>query len=426
MGYGPINRLSDREVRTKGVGLHADGGGLYLQVTTAKVKTPNEPPRLLRSWIFRFWDGQRYRKMGLGSLATVSLAQARERAAEARRLREGGSDPIKTKRIQRAALAVAGAKAMTFDQCRDAYIAAHRPTWRNPKHVTQWENTLRTYATPVFGSLPVQAVDIGLVTKVIEPLWTTKPETASRLRGRIEAILDWATVRGHRQGENPARWRGHLDKVLPKVAKARKAKRERTGRDEHHAALPYAELATFMAQLRERDATAARALELLILTATRTSEIVGATWDEINLDAKTWTIPENRIKGEREHRVPLSDAAIAIVKQMRERRENDYLFPGSDRNRLSDMALLMLLRRMQRHDLTTHGFRATFKTWATEQTGFQREIIEKALAHRVGGKLEDAYQRGELLDKRRRLMNAWARFCSKPVSANVVTLPTAG
>jgi Arm DNA-binding domain len=277
MGYGPLNLLTDVKVRTMGVGLHADGGGLYLQVTKAretptKSKTRRKKPQpkkqeLVRSWIFRFWDGRRYRKMGLGSLTTVTLAQARDRAADARQLREEGGDPIEAKRLQRATLAVAGAKTMSFDQCRDAYIKAHRSTWRNPKHVSQWENTLATYVTPVFGSLPVEAIDIGLVTKVIEPLWSSKPETASRLRGRIETILDWATVRGHRQGDNPARWRGHLDKVLPTVAKARKSKRERTGRDEHHPSLPYLALPAFMVELRDRDATAALALEFAILTA---------------------------------------------------------------------------------------------------------------------------------------------------------------
>jgi integrase len=303
---------------------------------------------------------------------------------------------------------------MTFDECREAYIRAHAAGWRNPKHHQQWENTLKTYCSPVFGRVAVQAVDVALVMKVLEPIWSTKPETASRLRGRIEAILDWAKVRGLRTGENPARWRGHLDHLLPARAKVRKVK--------HHAALPYIQIATYLDELRKRESTAARALEFAILTATRTNEVIGARWDEIDLAVRVWIIPESRMKAGREHRVPLSDAAISVVKFMQSVRQNEYVFPGDSRASLSNMALLMTLRRMNRGDLTTHGFRSTFRTWAAERTSFPREVIESALAHTVGNKVEAAYQRGDMFDKRRRLMDAWAQFCAK-VSTTAEIVP---
>jgi integrase len=391
--------------------MHCDGGGLYLQVTMgADGKTPR------KSWLFRFATGKveisragkprrEERQMGLGSLDTVSLAEARERAAEARKQRERGIDPIDAKRDQRTARALAAAKAMTFDECRNTYIAAHRVGWRNAKHAAQWTSTLQTYVTPVFGKLPVQAVDVGLVTKVLQPLWSAKSETASRVRGRIERILDWAKVNGHRTGENPARWRGHLDQVLPARSKVRKVK--------HHAALPYTEIGAFMASLRERDAVAGRALEFAILTGARTGEVLGARCDEFDLAAKVWMVPADRMKSGREHRVPLSLAALAVMERMRQQRQNEYVFPGDRRDQLSNMAFFMLLRRMKRGDLTAHGFRATFKTWATERGQFPREVVEAALAHVVGDKVEAAYQRGDLFDKRRRLMDAWAQFCAK-------------
>jgi integrase len=435
MGHRAIHRLSDRRVRTAPVGLHCDGGGLYLQVTEGAEK--REGGKMLRrSWLFRFATGeivtsgngkprQIKRDMGLGALDTVGLAEARERAADARKLREQGKDPIVVRDTQRAAQAAAGATAMTFDQCRDRYIAAHRAGWRNAKHADQWKNTLETCATPVFGNLPVDAVGVGHVIKVLEPLWSAKPETASRVRGRIELILDWAKVRGFRDGENPARWRGHLDKLLPKVAKAKRALREQTGRAEHHAALPYQEMATFLTKLREREAVSARALEFAVLTAGRTGEVIGARWDEIDLANKIWTVPEGRMKGGRKHRVPLSDAAIAIVEEMRTVRQNEYLFPGDQREQLSNMALLMLLRRMDYKDITAHGFRATFKTWAEDLTDFPREMIEVALAH-GGGKLEEAYNRGDLFDKRRHLMTAWGEYCdTAPVTGDVASVPPA-
>ena len=267
------------------------------------------------------------------------------------------------------------------------------------------KKTLKTYASPVFGKVAVQAVDVALVMKALEPIWANKPETASRLRGRIEAILDWAKVRGLRSGENPARWRGHLDHLLPARGKVRRVK--------HHAALPYIQIATFLDELRRCDGVAARALEFAILTATRTNEVLGARWDEIDLAARVWIIPEPRMKAGREHRVPLSDAAMSVLKFMQSVRQNEYIFPGDRRATLSNMALLMTLRRMNRGDLTTHGFRSTFRTWAAERTAFPREVVEAALAHVVGNKVEAAYQRGDMFDKRRRLMEAWAHFCAK-------------
>ena len=343
--------------------------------------------------------------MGLGSLDAVSLAEAREKAAECRKLRDQGKDPIETRTAHRASAAAELAKAMTFDQCAERYIAAHRAGWRNPKHAAQWQNTLATYVSPEFGRLPVQAVDVGLVIKVLEPIWSTKPETASRVRGRIEAVLDWAAARGFRDADNPARWKGRLDKLLPRPSKVRAV--------QHHAALPYPEIGAFIQRLRERPGKAARALEFVILTAARTGEVLGARWSEIDLRAKLWTVPASRMKSGREHRVPLSDAALAVLRQMHCLRQNDRVFPGDRRETLSDMALWMLLRAMNRTDLTTHGFRSTFRDWAAERTNFSNELVEMALAHAVPDKVEAAYRRGDLFEKRRKLMDAWASYCAR-------------
>ena len=295
---------------------------------------------------------------------------------------------------------------MTFDGCAKAYIAAHEAAWRNPKHRQQWTNTLATYVSPVIGQLPVAAVDTGLVLKVVEPIWSKKPETASRVRGRIEVVLDWAKVRGYRDGENPARWRGHLDHLLPAKSKVRKV--------EHHAALPYAQVGAFMVGLREQPGIGARALEFLILTATRTGETLGAIWNEVDIAARLWTIPAARMKAGKDHRVPLSDAALTVLKQMHAIRHSDYVFPGGrDRRPLSEMALLMLLRRMERGNVTAHGFRSTFRDWAAERTSSPREVAEAALAHAIPDAVEAAYRRGDLFDKRRKLMAAWAEYCAK-------------
>jgi integrase len=305
---------------------------------------------------------------------------------------------------------------MTFDECRDAYIAAHKAGWRNAKHRSQWVNTLDTYVSTAFGKLAVQAIDVTLVTQVLEPIWSTKPETASRLRGRIERVLDWAKARGFRAGENPARWRGHLDQLLPARSKVHNVR--------HHAALPFSELPPFMTALRERAAVAARALEFAILTAARTGEVIGVTWDEIDLGSRTWIVPANRMKGHREHRVPLSDRAVALLEEMQGTRSDKFVFSRHGGKPLSNMALLMMLRRMGRSDVTAHGFRSSFRTWAAERTGFPREVVEAALAHVIGNKVEAAYQRGDMLDKRRELMAEWGEYCANPASTtgSVVSL----
>jgi len=390
-----INKLSAlKAANLKTPGFHGDGGGLYLQVSPAGTK----------SWVFRFKVASRSRYMGLGSATTVSLSEAREAATECRKLRLQGIDPVEQRKQERQRGRMESAKAMTFDQCRDAYIAAHAPSWKNPKHPQQWINTLSTYVTPVFGSLPVQSIDVGLVTKVLGPIWNTKPETAGRVRGRIESILDWARARGFREGENPARWRGHLDQLYPARSKLRRVK--------HHEALPYPEIADFMTMLRKQVGVAPRALEFAILTASRTGEALKATWDEFDVNTQTWVIPAHRMKGNREHRVPLSNRAVEILEYMEGVRVNEFVFPGPKQGKpLSDMALLMTLRRMD-YKVTTHGFRSTFRTWAAEQTNFRHEVAESALAHAIGNKVEAAYQRGDLFEKRRRLMNKWGRSCS--------------
>jgi len=380
--------------------MHPDGGGLYLQVTQGADGTPR------KSWLYRYTTNGKERQMGLGPLCDVSLAEARNHASAARELRRTGKDPIVEREASRAEFGLLSAKTMSFDECAKTYVAAHRAAWRNSKHSSQWANTINTYCSPVVGKLPVAAIDVGLVMRVLEPIWNTKPETASRVRGRIERILDWAKVRGYREGENPARWRGHLDHLLPAPAKVRRVK--------HHAALPYSEIPSFMAELRDRDATAARALEFAILTAARTGEVIGAKWEEIDLAERVWVIPAERMKAARGHRVPLSEPAFEILKNMKEFSKADYVFPGDRRERLSNMALLMLLRRMGRNDITAHGFRSTFRDWVEEQTDAPRAVAEMALAHSIGNAVEAAYRRGDLFGKRRFLMSEWASFCSKP------------
>jgi integrase len=405
------NKLSAVEVKSIGQkGMYHDGGGLYLQVSAGGAK----------SWIFRFMLDGRSREMGLGPVHAIPLADARKRAAECRRMRFDGIDPIEARRIQRDEKKLDAAKSMTFDACAAAYIDAHKAGWRNAKHIDQWSNTLATYVGPVFGSLPVQAVDVGLVMKALEPIWQTRSETASRLRGRIEAVLDWATAREYRKGDNPARWRGHLDSLLPARSKVQKV--------EHHPALPYDELADFVAMLRSQQGIAARALEFLILTATRTGEVIGARWDEVDLGEKIWVVPAARMKAGREHRVPLSAAAAGILEEMKKVRESDFVFPGGKKGKpLSNMAMLAVLKRMDRGDLTNHGFRSSFRDWAAERTNFPREVAEMALAHTVGDKVEAAYRRGDLFQKRRQMMDGWARFCetARP-QAKVVRINSRG
>lgn len=390
-----LTALKVSRIKTKG--LYLDGGGLYLQVTATGQK----------SWIFRFRLGGRKtpRDMGLGALANVSLAQAREKAREARKLLSDGIDPIEAKREAQTRAALEKASAITFEDAAKAYIAAHSPSWRNPKHREQWPNTLRDYVYPVIGGLPVSAVNVTHIVRILELIWTSKPETASRVRGRIEAILDWATARGYRTGENPARWRGHIENLLPRRSKVQSVK--------HHPALPYADMGAFMVALRAQDGMAALALQFLILTVARTSETLGARWQEIDMGAATWTIPADRIKAGREHRIPLSAPAMAILRQMSEKRVGDLVFPGGRRNRpLSSNAILALLKRMGHSEITAHGFRSTFRDWCSEQTNYPRDVAEMALAHAIGDKVEAAYRRGDLIEKRMRLMKDWAAYCN--------------
>jgi integrase len=403
-------------------GMYADGGGLYLQVTANA--QDGEPAK---SWIYRYMLRGKAREMGLGSLNTISLQQARDKALDCRRLRQERIDPIEARNAARAQGALEAAKSITFKQAATEYVRSHRAGWRNAKHAAQWSATLATYAEPKIGALSVQAIDTGLVLKVLEPIWTAKPETASRLRGRIEAILDWAKVRGYRVGENPARWRGHLDKLLPARNKVRRV--------EHHAALPYPAMPEFMISLRAQQGAAARALEFAILTAARTGEVIGARWDEIDLAGKVWIIPAGRMKAGKEHRVALSDRALALLGDARALigldamagAQSPFIFGGGRSGRpLSNMALLMLLRRMGHGDLTAHGFRSTFRDWAAECTNFPSEVVEMALAHAVGDKVEAAYRRGNLLVKRFALMSAWAEYCAsgpRAESGNVTAFP---
>ena len=395
-----IQRLTALAVsRLSKPGLYADGAGLYLRVGRNGSK----------SWTFRFMLNGRAREMGFGGLHKVGLADARKKAGDARLLLSEGQDPLTQRHLNEKRRAAAEKRAtsrsITFDQCAEAYIGAHEISWKNQKHRQQWRNTLATYVSPVFGSIPVQAVDTDHIVKVIEPIWSKKTETARRLRGRIEVILDWAKVRGFRSGENPARWRGHMSHLLPARTKVRPIK--------HHAALPYDQLPSFMAELQMVEGTSAAALEFLILTAARTSEVICAHWSEVDLKKRVWVVPSERMKGGREHRIPLSRAAIVALNRIKEPK-GLYLFPGRTPDKpLSNMALLMTLGRMNRGDITAHGFRSTFRDWAAEQTNLPNEVVEMALAHAVASKTEAAYRRSDLFDKRRRLMDEWAEYCWK-------------
>ena len=400
---GRLSSLTVKHARKPG--MLADGDGLYLQVTRANA----------RSWIFRYYRNGKSREMGLGSLKAVSLAGARLKAAACRGLLADGTDPIAARDAKRTQQALEDARAITFDQCAEAFITAHGAAWKNQKHFAQWKATLRTYVSPVFGSLPVQVVDVALIMKVLEPIWSTKPETAARIRGRIESVLNWAKARGYRSGENPALWKGHLSNLLPAHSKIAKVK--------HHAALPYDQTSHFMDTLRRQDGIAPLALEFAILTAARTGEIIGARWAEIDLETKVWTVPASRMKNGREHRVPLSVEALAVLTKVSEGEPDEFVFAGRKKRPLSNMAFLMLLRRMGHDKLTGHGFRSTFRDWAAERTNFQAEIAEAALGHVVGNKVEAAYRRGDFFEKRRRLMEAWAQFATTaPSDAVVVSL----
>jgi integrase len=390
------NKLTAKEVSAASKpGLYGDGHGLYLQVSSFDTK----------AWVFRFTIDGLPRKMGLGPLHTVSLAEARKRAAEARLKAHDGIDPIEDKQAQRASKRLSAAKAMTFRQAADAYLEANRAAWKNAKHAKQWASTFRA-PTAGINDLAVSAIDTGLVLKVLEPIWPKKPETAVRLRGRIEAVLDWAKVRGFRDGENPARWRGHLDHILPK--------KSRVASVEHLAALPYSSISAFMAELRVKEGVTARALEFAILTATRSGEILGAQWSEIDVEAKLWTIPANRMKGKKEHRIPLSDRAAEILQGLP--RLGERLFAGLGRDMMLDCL------RGLRAAGTVHGFRSTFRDWAAETTAYPNELLEIALAHTIGNKAEAAYRRGDMMEKRRRLMADWADYCEQTPAKRASTI----
>jgi integrase len=380
--------------RAKEAAYYGDGGGLYLQVSKTGTK----------SWIFRYNRGGKERQMGLGPFHTVSLAQAREQARNCRSTLLTGNDPLELRRAMKLKDTLERAKSITFDYCAKAYIAAHRSSWRSAKHAAQWQSTMDAYASPLIGNLPVASIDTALIMKVLHPIWTEKTETATRVRSRIENILDWAAVHNFRTGENPARWRGHLDNLL--------ADPNKVGRVVHHAALPWQDLGVFIKDLRTRAGISPRAVEFAILTAARSGEVRGAKWSEIDFVTALWTVPAERMKAGREHRVPLSTDALTLLEAMPE--AGEYVFPGKSGNKpLSDMSLTAVLRRMGHQSTTVHGFRSTFRDWCAESPGnsFPREVCEHALAHSLPDKVEAAYRRGDLIDKRKVLMQTWADYC---------------
>jgi integrase len=381
-------------------GMHFVGGvqGLALHVTKTGA----------RSWVFRVVIADKRREMGLGNYPGVTLAKAREKARDARELIRQGIDPIERQQAAQSALRAAVAAALTFKDCAGKYIEAHEAGWKNTKHGQQWRNTLAQHAYPHMGELLVRDVGLSHVLAALEPIWRTKTETASRLRGRIELVLDWATARGYRDGLNPARWRGHLDKLLPAPGKVQ--------RGAHHPALPVSDVGAFMVQLRAAEGMGARALEFVILTAARSGEVRGATWAEIDRNAKTWTVPAERMKAGKEHRIPLSAAALDLLDRVaampKTAESGDLVFPAPRGAPLSDMTLSAVLRRMG-VPAVPHGFRSTFRDWSAERTSYPNEVCEMALAHTIGNKAEASYRRGDLFEKRRRMMAEWAEFLDR-------------
>jgi integrase len=405
-------------------GLHSVGGcdGLMIQVTPTA-----------RTWVLRYRIGDRRRNMGLGGYPTVSLADARRLGLLAREKLRNGIDPLEEKHAARAALVASLARGLTFDQCADKYIEAHRASWRNDKHQQQWTNTIAAYASPIFGKLPIAQVNTPLVLKCLEPIWSEKNETAMRLRGRLEKVFGWATTAGYRTGDNPARWEGHLQNLLANIS--------RKGRTVNRPALHYEEIGAFMADLREREGVSARALELAILCSSRSIEVRGAKWSEFDLKAKTWTVPADRMKAKVEHQVPLSDAAVKLIDALPRDRKQELLFVNTKGTMLSDAALNTVIDRMnidrkdaglpewqdrkQGRAVVPHGFRSTFRMWAAEVTNYPRDVAEHALAHRLPDAVEAAYQRGTLFGKRCKMMAEWANYCDKPLPAktdNVVPM----
>ncbi len=389
-------------------GLHFVGGvqGLALQVIGGS-----------RAWVLRVTIGGKRRDMGLGPYPEVTLAQARDKAREARELIRQGVDPIARQQAAQSAIRAAVAEALTFKDCAESYIKAHRAGWKNAKHAQQWGNSLEQHAYPALGAMLVRDVKLPQVLAVLEPIWTTTNETASRLRGRMESVLDWATARGYREGLNPARWRGHLDKLLPRPSKVNKA--------EHHAALPVGDVGDFMTRLRAAEGMGARALEFTILTAARSGEVRGATWAEFDLAAAVWTLSGARMKAGKEHRVPLSEPALALLAALPQGKPDELVFKAPRGGMLSDMTLAAVLRRME-VPAVPHGFRSTFRDWASERSNYPRDVAEMALAHTIGDKVEAAYRRGDLFEKRRLMMTDWAQFLarveSKGEGAQVIPL----
>lgn len=376
-------------------GLYAVGGvaGLHLQVRGVDA----------RSWILRATVGGKRRDIGLGGFPDVPLADAREKARQARALIEQGIDPVGARKDARSTLEAQRRKETTFKQAAEEFLASRGGEWKNPKHAKQWSATLEAYAYPVIGALQVKDVELAHITKILEPIWTDKTETAKRLRGRIENVLDHATVKGYRKGDNPARWKGFLDKILPAPSKVAKSK--------NFKAIPVAQVGGFMQRLKEREGMGARALEFAILTAARSGEVRGATWNEIDLQNTTWTIPAERMKAGKEHRVPLSPQAVKLLEALPRFKDVAYVFPAERGGMLSDMAMNVLMRKMKA-DGVPHGFRSTFRDWCAENTNYPREVAEQALAHAIESKVEAAYRRGDLFEKRKKLMNEWARFCN--------------
>jgi len=397
-------------------GKFPDGHGLYLQIQN----------RDNASWFFRYSRDGKEHFPGLGPVHVVGLKLARERAQALRLQLLNGVDPIAAKKAAKAQRSLAAAKAMSFSQAVRGYLQQHGAKWRNARHAQQWPSSLAEYAEPIIGNLPIDAIDVPLILKILEQpvparngspagsLWLTRPETARRLRGRLEAILDWSKARGHRGGENPAAW-SIISNVLPAPSKL--------ARVEHHVALVHSKIPEFMTKLRTRQGNAARALEFTVLTAARSGETLGARWNEIDFATKTWTIPENRMKALKEHRVPLSARAVEILKAIPRETDNDRIFNGPARTGLSHAAKINLIRRLGYPDVTVHGFRSSFRDWAGETTSFPSDVCEAALAH-LRGKTERAYQRGDLFNKRRRLMDSWAEYCaSRPTKAGADVVP---
>ncbi|MDP2030767.1 MAG: integrase arm-type DNA-binding domain-containing protein [Thiobacillus sp.] len=417
--------LTELKIKHAKTGYWLDGNGLYLQVSESGAK----------SWIYRFQLNGKRREMGLGSLANVSAKDARARAAEARGMVHNKVDPLEHRKQQAVAAfelaAQVAAGAVTFKKVALEYIEANRAGWKNVKHVTQWENSLDTYAYPVIGDTPVGEVDTAMVLEVVSPIWHSKTETAKRVRGRIELVLSYAKAKGFRSGENPAAWRGHLENVLPKPGKIAPHKPQ--------PALPYDRMSEFMGDLRQREGISALCLEFVILTACRSGEALNAKWSEIDEEKGVWVIPAVRMKARKEHRVPLSDRLRAILAKAKEIRQGEYIFPGVRSGKpMTDMSLTSLVKRMDakqvKNDaerwldkksgrrIVPHGFRSSIRDWAAEETHYPGEMAEMALAHVVGNKVEAAYRRGDMFEKRRQMMTDWAMWCNPKKTATVTPI----